>query len=116
MTPSLLSTCPYCNASLAGAGTVARQGRVVCPRCGEPLPPSGAIQAAAPPTEPSSTAIQAGVPAQPPAGSMRRRPNRILGLSILGGMAVIAVVALVFALRTQTYRRSNDIRGKGISR
>src|SRR4051794_16433237 len=118
MTPSL-PTCPYCNADLRVQAPALQGGRLVCARCGEPFRAAqdDAIAGGSPPTRPVDNAIQAGHPLPgPPSSSIPRRPNRILGLGILSGMAVVAVVALIFALQTQTYRRANDIRGKGVNR
>ena len=33
-----LLACPFCNASLAGLTKPDAEGRVLCPRCAEPLP------------------------------------------------------------------------------
>jgi hypothetical protein len=39
-----------------------------------------------------------------------RRSNRLVGLAVLGIMVTMATVGLIFALRTQDFRRANDFR------
>ncbi len=95
-------TCPYCNARVPPAvGT-----RQTCPRCGEsfaPLPqtgvqvPPGLATAPAPP--PCSLPILAGKPI---------RANRIVGGIVLGGMLLMALTGLTYALLTQHVRREHD--------
>ena len=122
-------TCPFCNAQLPIDSPRAIGVKTLCPRCQEPLPPalelankSGlSVQEGISPTNPTgqghgqplADSVQEGLslgdhsfPPKP------RRANRVLGLYLVGGMAVVALVTLVFALRTTGARRANDFRGK----
>ena len=84
--------CPYCNSSLDGVSTPR------CPRCDERLPE--AILANLPP-RPATTPP----PTEPPP------PGKAVTLKfILGGMAGMAALALIFILSTQSYRRNNDFK------
>lgn len=85
-------TCPFCNASLLA---VMREGdKAHCPRCNEPLP----------------AALIENLPTANAATNTEAKPitNRRMGMYILGGMGVMALAALVFALLTQAQRRARD--------
>lgn len=100
------ATCPYCNAPLpAPATALATMARPPCPRCGEPVPaalwpaPSGQFAAGQPPIAPTAAAAP-----DPALGPRKRRT----ALVVFGVMAVMAVVALAFALKTVATRRQRD--------
>jgi hypothetical protein len=100
--PSDVLTCPYCNTP-AAAPPGARPGqRIPCPRCGESFPFRGPSDDAFTPSVPPPEPPQA--PAPPP----RRLSNGQVASLLLGGMAVMAVIGLVYALSTQGIRREYD--------
>lgn len=92
-------SCPYCNSVLSPAEVPRLDGKARCPRCGEPLPAN----------------LTAGATLQPAhysAAPPKYQPwtNRGIGLSIVGGMVLLALAGLVFALLTVDARRKNDYR------
>jgi len=97
-------TCPYCNAVVplpAGA----RPGElIVCPRCEERFQLRNVASGVASAPRDSSR----GADATPLAGTPRFS-NRTIGFMIVGVMLFMASVALVFALNTEAFRRSNDL-------
>lgn len=101
----MMANCPYCNADLSAMpprGT----GRLLCPRCGEPLPEHVARDlptAAAP------------LPDTMPPAALQDKPsraNRQVGLIVFGVMLLMAGIGLTYALLTVEYRRANDYRVK----
>lgn len=95
-----MNSCPYCNAVLTPEQLRPTGAKLLCPRCGEQLPPhlvklAPAIPSAAATSIPSALAWT----------------NRQIGLAILGVMAAMAVVGLTMALLTVESRRRNDVRG-----
>jgi DNA-directed RNA polymerase subunit RPC12/RpoP len=98
--------CPYCNSYVTVPADAAPGQRVACPRCGEAFPyrPRTEAAAAASPGAALATASSAAeVRTAPP-----RRANRLVAGIVLGGMAVMAAVGLVLALKTMPERRSRD--------
>jgi predicted Zn finger-like uncharacterized protein len=108
MTPESLS-CPYCNAQFTLPAAEAGATRVRCPRCGDTFPhrPTGAGLAAVngPPAPAVAGPGQPAVPARPPAWPVAR-----VVVAIMAGMAV---VGLIFALATQSFRRQIDRSRRG---
>jgi hypothetical protein len=107
-------TCPYCNTEVPESGILADH-RAVCSLCGETFrilssqtPASRHIQPAAGIT--GITPAPTPATLDTPPGIAPRKPltNRLLGAIILGVMLVMASLALVFALLTQSVRRSYD--------
>jgi hypothetical protein len=93
-------SCPFCNANVPVDQLCQTGTKVLCPRCGEPLPPRLVEDL---PTRPASeTAL--------PLTSTWT--NRKIGLAVLGAMLLMAVMGLVLALLTQESRRQNDYRLK----
>lgn len=95
-------TCPFCNAALTGVVRSASAERVVCPRCGEPLPAELAAQL---PSEP----IAATAPFVPRAVVPGKTKTV---LAILTIMVTMAVAAGVFVWYTKDFRRRNDYRAQ----
>ena len=95
-------TCPFCNAALTGVVRSASAERVVCPRCGEPLPAELAAQL---PSEP----IPAAAPSVPQAPAPGKTKTL---LAILAIMATMAVAAGIYAWNTKEFRRKNDYRAR----
>ncbi len=101
--PSDVLSCPYCNTP-AKPPAGARPGqRIPCPRCGESFPyrgsdDTGAVTASSPPPAPP-----------PPPVPARRFSNAAVGRFVLGGMAVMALLGLAYALSTQGLRREYDV-------
>src|SRR5439155_3268432 len=92
-------TCPYCNAPVPVADAVPLGGRVSCPRCEETVTVRDAG---------TSTPDAASV--EPPAGPLRASNRAIAGLMV-AVMVGMAAFGLSFALRTQAFRRANDVKG-----
>ncbi len=100
--PSDVLTCPYCNAA-ATPPPGARPGqRVPCPRCGESFPYHGTV------VQPGVPAAPPQAPPEPPSPAPRRLSNAQIAVLILGGMVLMAVLGLVYALSTQGIRREYD--------
>lgn len=109
-------SCPFCNAALTGVRSTGDERvinsaltgvvlsttdkRVVCPRCGEPLP---ADLAAHLPSEPLPDAAPAAPPSPVPGKTKTL-------LAILAVMATMALGAGIFIWNTQEWRRKNDVR------
>ncbi len=87
-------TCPFCNARFPVVAPPAE--RVVCPRCGEPLPGQNV------------NGVQAAAPAPPPSAE-RPSKKRVVGVLALV-MTTMAAVGLAFALWTVKDRRKRDPR------
>ncbi len=102
-------TCPYCNAyvRLPTVGTVAFDGRIVCPRCGESfIAPPGSYANQPDTAGPTIESIRGDTPVSP-----RPKPrgrNRVVGLGLLALMVVMAGVGLAYALWTTDLRRIHD--------
>jgi hypothetical protein len=101
--------CPYCNTQFPHTAASSGQ-RLSCPRCGESFPyrPSQSIQSSpdAPATEREdfpTTTVGVNL-ARPDA----RRSNRRLAALVLGVMASMALLSLVYALATVESRRKHD--------
>src|ERR1700683_2384956 len=94
-------SCPFCNATFPSEQLQPTGGKVLCPRCGDPLPAHLVKDVSTQPV-----AVAEPEPA-PPGWS-----NRKLGLAILGVMLGMAAVGLVMALLTVEWRRKNDYRTK----
>ena len=94
-------SCPFCNSILLQDELHHIDGKVRCPRCGEPLP-SGLTERVA------------SVTVDRPAGRPPTAPwtNRSIGFAVLGVMALMAVAGLTLALLTVDARRKNDYRVK----
>lgn len=89
--------CPFCNAAVPLPPTGLK---VACPRCGESVPvrPSGRNgETLVPP--PTAGLLLPATPA---------RSNRQVAAVVLGVMALMAAIALVYALHTTELRRSHD--------
>src|SRR5438105_4073840 len=91
------AACPFCNAELPPLSASPLAPRTPCPRCGEPVPSDRF------PVD--ATAIAAGPPPVKPSLPDRKRFTLRVLLSIMAGMAALA---LVFALLTQKTRRDRD--------
>ncbi len=87
--------CPYCNSLLPRPQTSGP--RLTCPRCGESFPYSGGEAA------PADASPAIPVQAQP-----KGRANRRLAFAVLGGMGLMALLSLTYALATVEWRRRND--------
>jgi hypothetical protein len=85
-------SCLYCNALLP-------PGAEACPVCGERVPGAPGAITNTPPTP--TTSLEKDT-------ATRRLPNRQVGFLIVGGMVFCAMVALGYALWTQSQRRDND--------
>jgi hypothetical protein len=101
--PSDVLSCPYCNSAVAPPPGARLGQRIPCPRCGESFPlretvPDEAVTVT-PPTAPPPPEIH----------TPRRISNGQMALLILGGMAVMALIGLAYALHTQELRRSYDV-------
>jgi hypothetical protein len=103
-------SCPFCNAvlgpellSLAPGGN--QIAKIVCPRCGEPIPRHLAVDPSSSPREERRSSSDPHVVT--PLGSPRWT-NRQIGFSILGVMFLMAVLGLTWALWTVNFRRQND--------
>jgi hypothetical protein len=94
-------TCPFCNARVGDSAA----DRVTCPRCGETFAGKSGIQTppAFPPTTVTADPPPAAVPPPRAPGS-----NRLVLLVVVGGMAVMAVTGLTYALLTREVRREHD--------
>src|SRR5262245_18924041 len=98
------ATCPFCNAPLINLAPAVLGARVVCPRCGEPLPDALVAQVGAAPRESPSTATDENVATMPPPGKSKTL------CAILAVMVVMAALGAIYVVRTQQYRRGNDFR------
>lgn len=96
----MASTCPFCNAPLDAGAFMRCEDKLSCGRCGEPLPTNFALEKHHEPVPVTPSAL----PPKP------FRANRRVALAVVGVMAVMALGALIFALRTQSFRRANDYR------
>ena len=100
-------SCPYCNAHVPIPAGLKIGQRVPCLRCGESFLLRHAIEETG---RPPVTAAGPIVPLQDePVAAPPRWANRSIALTILAGMAGMAVLALVFALWTTDVRRGHDI-------
>lgn len=99
--------CPYCNAAINVPDASSAWPRVVCERCGESVPLAGHEVSDGTSTETPAVAFDHG---ERFAGR-GRQPNRRLAVLILTVMLLMACVGLVFALRTQPFRRARDLPG-----
>jgi hypothetical protein len=99
--------CPYCNAAINVPDASSAESRLVCERCGESVPLSGHEISDGILTERPAAAFDQG---ERFAGS-GRPSNRRLAVLILTVMALMACVGLMFALRTQPFRRARDLPG-----
>lgn len=102
MIPNALC-CPYCNSHVPIAEPLAEGQRVPCPRCGAAFP-YHAAQTLHPDTV-SATSAPAAWPAT------RRRSNWLIAGGVLGVMALMAAVGLMYALKTKPDRRDRDPKG-----
>jgi hypothetical protein len=97
-------TCPYCNALVEVSSGTPAGTRIECPRCGEAFILRAPVAAAA-----SASAAQAATETALPGSAPR--PARSIWLTVgvvVGVMATMAAVGLLFALATQGFRRDND--------
>ena len=99
--------CPYCNAAINVPDASSAGSPVVCERCGESVPLPGHELSDGIPTETPAAAFDEGERFV----SSGRPSNRRLAVLILTVMALMACLGLVFALRTQPFRRARDIPG-----
>jgi hypothetical protein len=95
--PTESVACPFCNALVPVPPGAAEGRRVDCPRCGE----SFALRLGGITTAPAALAA-ADFPRRP------LRSNSLLAAAVLGVMALMAAVGLIFALHTQKDRRAHD--------
>ncbi len=101
--------CPYCNSSVVLPDEVASGQRISCTRCGEAFAyraisgPSSAISAAPPSGYSARQSTTSTV--EPP---VRPFSNRTVALFVVGVMIVMASIALLFALETESVRRAHD--------
>jgi hypothetical protein len=126
--------CPYCNADLVLSPAEAASLRIHCPRCGDtfpnrpgeqdggvtvsPPPSSEEITLAGPGTSRRNTGVTASLPPRSPGFKdislpvprSTRWSNAAIARLLVAGMAALAVIALVFALATTEFRRSNDLK------
>ncbi|HVS39157.1 MAG TPA: hypothetical protein VMS17_26600 [Gemmataceae bacterium] len=102
--------CPYCNALLPEPNNAAVGQRVTCPRCGEAF-------TVLRPAPGSSTGVQQTPPAHAIAAAARLDVQRRFGAGghktmvaavVVGVMAVMAAIGLVYALHTTGQRRAYD--------
>jgi hypothetical protein len=80
-------SCPFCNALISPAESA---GRLLCPRCGEPLPQTWTLAGK------NGVSSKASSPEPAVAG----RSNRTVIALLMGGMGLAALVGLVLALST----------------
>jgi hypothetical protein len=93
--------CPYCNTQVQPPPGVREGQRIACPRCGESF-----VCRNLPEQPPANGApVVADLPREPPRPT---RANRIVGLTVLGLMAVMAAAGLTFAWLTVPERRAHD--------
>lgn len=102
-------SCPYCNAIVPAPRPLASSQGPVCPRCGEKLP-ARLLQAIA--TESTAPPVGPDHVAQVDLDSLRAadpRPSKktVRGV-ILGVMAIMAILSLIYAWNTVAVRRSRD--------
>jgi hypothetical protein len=90
--------CPYCNATISLNPDAAAGPRIQCPHCHDSFPNRAVTNGQA-----SSALAEL-------AGSNLRLSNATLARLIVGGMALLAVVGLIYALATVNYRRSKDFK------
>ena len=95
--------CLFCNATLTVGQLRPTGAKVLCPRCGEPLPAHLLSKLADSPSSPQAAE------ATPPVLGWS---NRKIGLSILAAMFLMAAIGLTLALLTVESRRKNDYRVK----
>jgi hypothetical protein len=105
--------CPYCNSEVLPPPGTQEGQRIPCPRCGEsfvcrnlPDQPAGngaAVAAPAPEPPAWGDLSQQAAPGREPT-----RANRIVALTVLAGMAVMATIGLIFAWLTVGERRAHD--------
>lgn len=88
--------CPYCNAVIAEDVLASSGPRVRCPRCGDSFPNRWSEAITAAPLQTQSSAI-ADTP---------RRSNRQIAFVVLGVMATMAVIGLIYALWTAPARQA----------
>ena len=103
--------CPYCNAATPLPPGTRTGQRVVCPRCGESFPWRGAVWEDGTLPPPRTAESLPAVPFRPPApvkAAPRRPSNALVAVAVLGGMALLALVAMTFALQTVGVRRDHD--------
>lgn len=98
-------TCPYCNAFVTVPAGTASGERVPCPRCGESFAYHPREDSPSP-AEPVTYTSPAGVTDL--RTIPRRLSNRTLAGIVLGVMGVMAILGLVWALKTVPDRRIND--------
>src|SRR5437870_4767120 len=98
-----VTACPFCNATVPLPVTLPASQKIPCPRCGESVPvrPSTLNGVVSPPVASSPAVSQ--VRLATPAWS-----NRKVAAIVLGIMALMAAISLVYALRTTELRRSHD--------
>ncbi len=126
-------TCPYCNAfvDLSKKGLSMRDSRLTCPRCGEIFTaPAGSIADQLNTSRETVESITSDMPVSPDyrrsepgaivtaesfrgdmSVSPRQKPigrNRLVGLSLLGVMILLAGTGLAYALWTTGLRRQHD--------
>jgi hypothetical protein len=89
-------SCPFCNASLLAKQLCRAGAKILCPRCGEPLP-ARLVEA-----------VPVGAPGEASPAAMSAWSNRKIGLVVLGTMLLMAAAGLILALSTQDSRRRND--------
>jgi hypothetical protein len=110
---SQATNCPYCNSAVAVPDGLSSGQRISCTRCGE----SFAYRAISVPNTAVTTAPSPGYSARKPGGlagpsvveaPVRPLSNRTVALLVVGVMIVMASIALLFALDTESVRREHD--------
>src|SRR5262249_20070523 len=105
--------CPYCNAYVVLPGGRIEAGqRLLCSRCGETFAFRGeareAVDGAASLASPMSSSQSPPAATATQAPIHRPLPNRVIAGVVLGGMATMAVVGVLFSVSTQGIRRDHD--------
>lgn len=99
--------CPYCNAFVTAPADVVAGQRIPCPRCGEAFPYRSRAENGSAVGQPTPTTAMA--PSATGVQTVRqRRPNWLIAVGVLGVMAVMATIGLIWSLKTVPDRRGRD--------
>src|SRR5262245_22903400 len=111
---SELVSCPYCNAYVTLPGGAIEDGqRLLCSRCGETFdfrgfPREAIVEKLPHPLTAYSPHPETASSAGPPEFVRRSWSNRAIAAVVLGGMAAMATIGLLFSLATENTRRAHD--------